>query len=103
MKTRTGGLAVPETFAPRCPWCATARPDHEQCPRCGDELRCSGCGDVHTRERHAGSCWEVACDLRYLPANVDWQRVLAAYAARGEEIEGRTRSYRPSGPRRVHR
>lgn len=90
---RVGGLAVPESFAPRCPWCGLERPDHEACPRCGNELSCGGFGDVDTSFAHGASCFEVACDLRYLPAGTVWARVVRAYVKRGEELSGYKRAY----------
>lgn len=89
---RTGALAIPEAFAPPCPWCRRAPLAEGRCSYCSNELRCSGFGHVHTRARHALSCWEVACDLRYLPADADWSRVIAAYERRGESLGGHERA-----------
>lgn len=40
-------------------------------PHCG--------GDVTTRDDHALTCHEPACDLRYVPADFDWSCVVRSY------------------------
>lgn len=98
-KIRTGGLAVPEAFAPRpcptlpCPSCGTLRPDHEPCPHGAPfwcfQLQCTGFGNLHSRLAHQVSCYETACDLRYLPRHFPWRRVIAASRARCDATEVR--------------
>jgi hypothetical protein len=97
---RTGALAVPEAFTIPCPWCKLGRLAQGVCSRCKSELRCSGFGNCESHMRHALSCGECACDLHYLPADFDWSRVVAAYALRGESLNGDERGMLPRGDRR---
>lgn len=90
-ETRFGVLASPETFAKPCPWCRKTQLVRGECKVCRSELRCSGFGHVHDRFRHSVSCMEVACDLRYLPEDFDWGRVLENYRDRGLDLDANKR------------
>lgn len=72
-RVRTGALAVPETFA-------------------AEALRCTGLGDLRSRLRHAITCREVACELRYLPADFPWEHIVELYRRRGESLDGSERA-----------
>lgn len=58
---------------------------------------CDGLGDVHTRFHHGATCMEVACDLRYVAADYDWDKVIRGYLRRNESLCG---SERAEGKRR---
>lgn len=49
-------------------------------------------GDCQTRFKHDLTCMEVACELRYLPADYPWAHVVDAYRARGVSLDGNERA-----------
>lgn len=54
--------------------------------------RCGGFGDLRSRLKHALTCMEVACDLRYVAADYDWDRVIRSYRRRKESLDGNERA-----------